>query len=158
MTDLSPIAKAMEGVTHGEWYLAGKLTIRHTSPVGGADGWIGKVNWRNGEANAAYIAACNPVAMREVLDELYALRETALQLEAMKREMAELRSTLAGDHECKPLSEDRLEEILEFEERFKMLGGAGDTASLDWSTQRALIDEAVLACRARTLIQGEKNA
>lgn len=88
------IAKALEGVTHGEWYLAGKLTIRHTSPVGGADGWIGKVNWRNGEANAAYIAACSPDRMREVLDELYALRESALQFEAMKREMAELREAL----------------------------------------------------------------
>lgn len=84
----------MEGVTHGEWYLAGKLTIRHMSPVGGADGWIGKVNWRNGEANAAYIAACSPDRMREVLDELYALRESALQFEAMKREMAELREAL----------------------------------------------------------------
>lgn len=54
---IEAIEKAMEGVTHGDWYLAGKLTIRHTSPVGGTDGWIGKVNWRNGEANARYIAA-----------------------------------------------------------------------------------------------------
>ncbi|MCJ8053813.1 hypothetical protein GB928_018310 [Shinella curvata] len=87
--------------------------------------------------------------------------DLARQAEAMKREMAKkdariaaLEKVLAGDHEIKPLSEDRLEEILEFEERFKMCGGAGDTASLDWSTQRALIDEAVLASRARALIGG----
>jgi len=82
----------------------------------------------------------------------------ARQAEALQRENAELRETLAGDHEIKPLSEERLDEILEFEERFKMLGGAGDTASLDWATQRALIDEAVLACRARALLGGSENA
>lgn len=84
---LDAIEKAMEGVTHGDWYLAGKLTIRHTSPVGGTDGWIGKVNWRNGEANAAYIAACSPDRMREVL-------ALARQAEALQRENAELREQL----------------------------------------------------------------
>ncbi|WPE19849.1 hypothetical protein [Shinella zoogloeoides] len=79
----------------------------------------------------------------------------ARQAEALQRENAELRKTLAGDHEIKPLSEDRLDEILEFQERFKMLGGAGDTASLDWATQCALINEAVLSCRARALLGGE---
>ncbi len=160
------IAKAMEGVTPGPWDFepVDEHSVRPTITTIGDYRVVRSGRGSRGydlhgvdEVDAAYIAACNPVAMREVLDELSALRETALQLEAMQREMAELRSTLAGDHEVKPLSEDRLEEILEFEERFKMLGGAGDTASLDWSTQRALIDEAVLACRARTLIQGEKK-
>lgn len=102
-------------------------------------------------ANAAYISACSPDRMRLILAE-------ARKAEAMKREIAELRKLLAGDHEVKPLSEERLDEILEFEEQFKMLGGAGDTASLDWATQRALIDEAVLACRARTLLNGGSDA
>lgn len=84
---IEAIEKAMEGVTHGDWYLAGKLTIRHTSPVGGTDGWIGKVNWRNGAANADYIAACKPAAMREVL-------ALARQAEALQRENAELREAL----------------------------------------------------------------
>jgi len=135
------------------------------------------------QAIATFIAACSPDRMREVLalarqaaalqQEVDSLKQTrqhsreasaALhdafmeerkRAEALKRENAELRKTLAGDHEIKPLSEDRLEEILEFEERFKMLGGAGDTASLDWATQCALINEAVLACRARALLGGE---
>lgn len=64
---LSEIEKALESATHGDWYLAGKLTIRHTSPIGGTDGWVGKVNWRNGEANARFIASCSPDRMREVL-------------------------------------------------------------------------------------------
>ncbi|MDP9590636.1 UNVERIFIED_ORG: hypothetical protein J2W19_003200 [Shinella zoogloeoides] len=84
---IEAIEKAMEGVTHGDWYLAGKLTIRHASPVGGTHGWIGKVNWQNGEANAAYITACSPDSMREVL-------ALARQAEALQRENAELRSML----------------------------------------------------------------
>lgn len=95
MTSSAPIAaieqieKALEVVTHGEWYLAGKMTVRHTSPVGGADGWIGKVNWRNGEANATYIAACSPDVMPGIL-------ALARQAEEMKRENAEKDARIAA--------------------------------------------------------------
>lgn len=92
------IAKAMEGVTPGPWKvddehddyeiaIFGRPTWKCTRY--GVEGeWdvahIEVINDRAEEtkANAAYIAACNPVAMREVLD-------LARQAEAMEREMAE---------------------------------------------------------------------
>lgn len=114
------IAKAIEGVTPGVWQvhqtvIHGKAYGGHWVEVtdedqliqisgsGGARSYTQRVFETQGhddnEANARYVAACNPVAMREVLDELIALRETALQLEAMKREMAELRALLSRAEE-----------------------------------------------------------
>jgi hypothetical protein len=94
MTPVSPsetIAKAMEGVTPGPWTvddehddygiaIFGRPTWKCTRY--GVEGeWdvahIEVINDRDAEtkANAAYIAACSPDRMREVLDELYALRK-----------------------------------------------------------------------------------
>lgn len=161
---IEAIEKAMEGVTPGRW---GQFHPNYAPEAEGTpfstwdtshdlsaikDGKkVGRIATFKHSADAAYVDACNPVAMSAILAE-------ARKAAAMKREIAELRKLLAGDHEVKPLSEERLDEILEFEEQFKMLGGAGDTASLDWATQRALIDEAVLACRARTLLNGGSDA
>lgn len=68
---------------------------------------------------------------------------------AAARERDGLREALAGDREVQPLSEARLDRILEFEERVGQLAGPKDTATLTWADQRALIAEAVLAYRAR---------
>jgi hypothetical protein len=37
------------------WYVAGGKTIRYGVKGAGGDGWIGKANWQNGEANAEFI-------------------------------------------------------------------------------------------------------
>ena len=104
-------------------------------------------------ANAAYIAACNPFAMREVLDELYALRETALQLEAMQREMAAIldAEALSG---IRALVAGWNGEHLPENERF---GRHHDQLGVKLPTTCGAIyalDEAMI--RARTLIQGDK--
>lgn len=41
----------MSGFTKGPWRIAGKGTIR------AGDGWIGRIHWRNRDANARLIAA-----------------------------------------------------------------------------------------------------
>lgn len=84
------IAKAMEGVTHapGPWEAEGTAVYcddKTGQRVATTKGEYLLWSEEQKRAHAAYIAACNPVAMREVLDELYALRKTALQLEAMRR-------------------------------------------------------------------------
>ncbi|WP_421591155.1 hypothetical protein [Shinella sp. M27] len=86
------IAKAMEGVTPGPWNDSRDIRIRGQHDVGLS---ICFVNCENGSrtdrearANAAYIAACSPDRMREVLD-------LARQAEAMKREMAEKDAEIA---------------------------------------------------------------
>lgn len=84
------ISTAMEGVTPGPWYEApgtttGRIVVapnttkakRRIAALGGPDR----------EANAAYIAACSPDRMREVL-------AAAREAEALKREIAELREAL----------------------------------------------------------------
>lgn len=81
-------------------------------------------------------------------------RVTALQsdLDATRDEVGRLRAILAGDREVRPLSAERLERILDYEEQVKMLAGPNDTASLSWADQRALIDEAVIAFRLRAAL------
>lgn len=85
------IAKAMEGVTPGPWeakqnaygaaFIYGGETL--TTSVGTEYKELvagGNSHDTLKMENAAYIAACNPVAMREVLDELYALRSATLEV------------------------------------------------------------------------------
>lgn len=85
------IEKAMEGVTPGPWHDApgtttGRIVVapnmtkakRRVAALGGPDR----------EANAAYIAACSPDHMREVL-------AAAREAEELKREIAELKADLA---------------------------------------------------------------
>src|SRR5690606_24265461 len=77
---IEAIEKAMEGVTHapGVWgaegtavYCDDKTGQRVASTQGQHLLWTEDQK----RANARYVAACNPVAMREVLDELYRLRK-----------------------------------------------------------------------------------
>ncbi|WP_313666170.1 hypothetical protein [Shinella sp.] len=103
------IEKAMEGVTPGPWYpghLGTDSTCQCRSIVddGSYMGAIATVNVDNGlpigeggndappaeeaAANMRYIAACNPVAMREVL-------ALARQAEALQRENAEKDAEIA---------------------------------------------------------------
>lgn len=89
--NLSAIEKATEGVTPGPWHAApgtttGQIVVapnttkakRRVAAIGGPDR----------DANAAYIAACSPDRMREVL-------ALARKAEALEREIAELRKTVA---------------------------------------------------------------
>lgn len=86
------------------------------------------------------------------------LEAQASELSALRADRERLREALRGDHEVKPMSEERLERILDFEEHFKAVAIPEMTATLDWSDQRALIDEAVLAYRARAaLTEGERS-
>lgn len=136
------IEKAMEGVTPGEWVahqtvihgraygghwveVANEDQLIQISGSGGARSFTQRVfdtqDHDDNEANARYVAACNPVAMREVLDELYTLRkavgkdarefmqslvddasrynalrkESARQAEALQRENAEKDAEIA---------------------------------------------------------------
>jgi hypothetical protein len=119
------IAKALEGVTPGPWDVWEERTptkadavaemayqVENSEPFAEAVYLLnanGKCPATTGcgptsAANAAYIAACSPDRMREVLDELYELRESALQFEAMKREMAELRAIL---ERCAPAEQSK---------------------------------------------------
>ena len=102
---IEAIEKAMEGVTPGPWHVAecglgNKVrapTVYHAGDdlnyvASFADFMTFHGPTRNLE-NARYIAACNPVAMREVL-------ALARQAEALQRENAELREALKpfADH------------------------------------------------------------
>ena len=97
---LETIEKAMEGVTPGPWHVAecglgNKVrapTVYHAGDdlnyvASFADFMTFHGPTRNLE-NARYIAACNPVAMREVL-------ALARQAEALKRENAEKDAEIA---------------------------------------------------------------
>lgn len=137
---IEAIEKAMEGVTHGDWYLAGKLTIRHASPVGGTHGWIGKVNWQNGEANAAYITACKPSRMREVLS-------LARKAEALQRENAELREALKPFADVADLVDSETEGVADSDE-FQM--HFHDYLMASWKLS--------MFRRARALLGGYENA
>lgn len=127
----------IHGVTHGgHWVeVADEDQLIQISGSGGARSYTQRVFDTQGhddnEANARYIAACNPVAMREVLDELNALRETALQVEAVQREMAEKDERIAALQKC-------IVDCLKERDR------SSQSPSFTW------------AQRARTLIQGEK--
>lgn len=84
---IETIEKAMEGVTPGPWQT---VQTGHGSRVKPDIAWCGHTSSQSHaetEANAAYIAACNPVAMCEVL-------ALARQAEALQRENAELREAL----------------------------------------------------------------
>lgn len=84
------IEKAMEGVTNKvTWSVEGFDDATGQVNVVGDGFFIAGViaNQPDQEATAAYIAACNPVAMREVL-------ALARQAEALERENAELRKKL----------------------------------------------------------------
>lgn len=96
---IEAIEKAMEGVTPGPWHVAesglgNKMkapTVYHAGDdlnyvASFADFMTFHGPTRNLE-NARYIAACNPVAIREVL-------ALASQAEALQRENAELREAL----------------------------------------------------------------
>jgi len=60
---------------------------------------------------------------------------------------------LNGDHEIRPLPEDDLDRILEYQESTRSVGlPAGCIFGLSWAAQQKLIDEAVLAYRARAAL------
>jgi len=95
---IEAIEKAMEGVTPGPWSFqytdeSGECFIISENLgglVGAALPWPTEIDdrdFRRVISNARYIAACNPVAMREVL-------ALARQAEALQRENAELREAL----------------------------------------------------------------
>lgn len=72
-------------------------------------------------------------------------------LDAAEQRVKALEGALAcldGDREIKPLDGDRLERLLDFEERWACVCPSSD-ASLSWPDQRALLNEAVLAFRSR---------
>lgn len=118
-------------------------------------------------------AHANPATVLALLAENAALRESIsrhdrqvsgmlrarLSAEARateaERKLAEAVGLLNGDHEVQPMSEDRLDRILAFEEHAGMVCGPNDSASLTWADQRALISEAVIAYRARTFLSKE---
>lgn len=110
LTAIAAIEKAMEGVTPGTWgahqtvihgraygghwvEVADEDQLIQISGSGGARSYTQRVFDTQGhddnEANARYVAACNPVAMREVL-------ALARQAEALQRENAELRAFAAS--------------------------------------------------------------
>lgn len=65
--DTAELRKLALAATPKEWALNGHKSIR------GSDGeYIARANWKNGEANAAYIAAANPSVLLALLDRLEA--------------------------------------------------------------------------------------
>lgn len=106
---LETIEKAMEGVTPGPWQIEGKyvgdlgslyLSTMHPSPIFELVPLVGTEGRHI--ANAQYLAACSPVAMREVL-------ALARQAEALKREKTEMKEALQNLMGCydTPLSRRR---------------------------------------------------
>ncbi len=81
-----------------------------------------------------------------------AMAEAMLADDDATTRLEEVRKALAGDHEVKPMHPDRLDRILDFQEHAGQVMGPNDSASLSWADQRALIDEAVIAFRARVAI------
>ena len=146
------IAKAMEGVTPGEWKNIGRLGENGQYTIKSDPYYVAEITGfqENEQATADYIAACSPHRMRFVLDELYALRETALKLEAMQREMAKLREALRpfAEHQTADGLID-LDGLLRLPDGHPLLfNGLGD----DLRVTVTIGD----VRRARTLIQGEK--
>lgn len=91
---IEAVEKAMEGVTPGDWIAYELPGVASTVPVPIAFicGPIRVIRGRSegfSPADAAYIAACNPVAMPAILAE-------ARKAEAMKREIAEKDARIAA--------------------------------------------------------------
>lgn len=85
MTDkYAKLREVAEKATPGEWHVSGKLTIRL-----GRNEWIAKALWRNGEANAAYIALANPQTVLALLDDLAAEKARADAAKAEAEKMRE---------------------------------------------------------------------
>ena len=72
------------------WYVAGGKTIRYGVKGAGGDGWIGKANWQNGEANAEFIVR----AVNAHDDLVSMLKEASLYVQSSSDCYARIRSTL----------------------------------------------------------------
>jgi hypothetical protein len=122
-SDMQAIEMALEGVTPGpcDSEPVDEHTVRPTVATIGDYRVVRSGRGSRGyelhgadESDAAYIAACNPVVMRGILDELYALRETARKAEEMGREIAELRlglNEIATDEEYRDLSAEEAKDV-----------------------------------------------
>ena len=136
MTDLSPIAKAMEGVTHPD-----------------APEWIAVAQDGKGHNGGFWTcAAATSESPRYIRADIYAA--LALQLEAMKREMAEKDERIAA-------LEAGLKPFAGIADVFDFPGGNRPTQGIiaAWSDHRIGDREFTVESvrRARTLIQGEKQ-
>lgn len=134
---IEAIEKAMESVTHapGVWEAEGTAVYcddKTGQRVASTQGQY--LLWTEDQkrANARYIAACSPVAMREVLS-------LALQAEVLQRENAELRDVMKECHTA-----------------LKMMISPGDISG---STVLGAFAAAKSAeARARALLGGSENA
>jgi hypothetical protein len=71
-------------------------------------------------------------------------------LSSAETRLEKARTALNGCREIKPMPQEKLEEILEYEELTKTIAFPGGTRfGLSWADQQALINEAILAHRAR---------
>lgn len=71
------LRELLGAATKGEWFIAGKQTIKvKGDPKFGGDGWIGKAHWNNGRANTA-VMAIGKEAIAEVLRLRAALQKIA---------------------------------------------------------------------------------
>jgi hypothetical protein len=138
---IEAIEKAMEGVTPGPWKAVSDanfdsgLVYTSVQPINIDEEAMKPLAMANGEyhvcrmshtaapwrfnyhrANARYIAACNPVAMREVL-------ALARQAEALQRENAELRESLSETLELAERQWANPEELSEIRRARALLGG-----------------------------------
>lgn len=130
LTAIAAIEKAMEGVTPGTWgahqtvihgraygghwvEVADEDQLIQISGSGGARSYTQRVFDTQGhddnEANARYVAACNPVAMREVL-------AAARKAEALQRENADLREALEPFAEIADLVDSETEGVADNDE------------------------------------------
>lgn len=153
---IEAIEKAMEGVTRGVWTKCGGATPYYTAIhsdhgyiiFGMADGQVHKERGRpinapnmwEQQANATYIAACNPVAMSAILAE-------ARKAEAMEMEIAVLRKVLAEASDAISAFAD------------SVFNDNGDmTVNLGLATGDDYIRAYFADCRARTLLNGGSDA
>lgn len=137
------IEQAMEGVTNKvAWSVEGYGEATGQVNVVGDGFFIAGViaNQPDQEATAAYIAACNPVAMREVL-------ALARQAEALQRENAELREALKPFADVADLVDSETEGVADWDE-FQM--HFHDYLMASWKLS--------LFRRARALLGGYENA
>lgn len=86
-----------------------------------------------------------------VADNLSEILSALRRVEVMEKALG----LLNGDQEIKPMLEARLDRLLDHHEHFCAVGGPNDSATFQWSDQVALLNEAVLALRARQALTGE---
>lgn len=115
MSAVDKLRELASAATPGRWTVSGKGTVK-----AGRDVWIARMNWRNREANAAFVAACDPPTILAQLDEIDAQEDQAARyrdeiagLEFHTAHLTELLDDARAERDAARREAKELREVLE---------------------------------------------